>query len=184
MLSKWLQKRKNDRELLEKIKIRQCEQEAEDVKMQVIMDSDVPWMKRITTESYDVNNPPTTSIRERYTWNKAFISLLKERGFSGEDEEIVLAWEIDEEKKKIKTYNAKVREERMNSDDPWIEFLGDEYDEDTQQVNVKLDWNKAFVKVLRENGYSGASDETIINRYLKSLSESLADEISKEKFDV
>ena len=184
MLSKWLQKRKNDRKLLEKIKIRQCEQEAEDVKMQVIMDSDIPWVKRITTESYDINNPPKNTIRERYKWNKAFISSLKQDGYSGEEEEIVLKWEINEEKEKIESYNSKLREERMNSDDPWIEVLGDEYDEETQQVNVKLDWNKAFVKVLRTNGYSGSNDESIINRYLKSLSESLAAEISSEKFDV
>ena len=52
-----------------------------------------------------------------------------------------------------------------------------------KQVN-KHGWNKAFVKVLRANGYSGSNDESIINRYLKSLSESLAAEISSEKYDV
>ena len=183
-IKKYFERRKEHKFLIENIKKQKIVDELENAKMQVIMDSDIPWVKRITTESYDINNPPKNTIRERYKWNKAFISSLKQDGYSGEEEEIVLKWEINEEKKKIESYNSKLREERMNSDDPWIEVLGDEYDEETQQVNVKLDWNKAFVKVLRTNGYSGSNDESIINRYLKSLSESLAAEISSEKYDV
>lgn len=183
MFKKFFENRRKQKELLNELRQNKLNQEVENAKMQVIMDSEVPWMKRITTEAYDVNNPPKTTIRERFMWNNAFISSLKEKGYTGEDEEIVLAWELAEEQRKIQEYTDKIRQERMNSDEPWFEYLGDEYDENSKQVKVKLDWNKAFIKTLRDNGYTGSSDEMIINRYLKTLSEHLADEIASEKFD-
>jgi predicted Ser/Thr protein kinase len=76
--------------------------------------------------------------------------------------------------KKIKnTNNKKVQK----SEEPVVKVV---------QVNVnpenprngffELDWNDEFVNMLKQNGYTGASEEEIVDRWFQSLCKTIGNE--------
>lgn len=148
------------------------------------MESDVPWYKLIG-QPYKLETPPTESVATRYEWNPAFIRQLREQGHVGEtDMQVIENWE-----KKIATErNAKAveldRKIKRESDEPWVEVVSERYDETKKQVEMKLDWNFAFVKMLRENGYSGHSEQEIIDKWFKRISQEIAGNLNGGDFGV
>jgi len=76
---------------------------------------------------------------------------------------------------------------------PWVDIVRSEYkdDEKSDGFTFELDWNDAFVKMLRSEGYNGGTDEAIVEQwfedksldtYLGVLSEQL-DEIGDDPED-
>ena len=59
----------------------------------------------------------------------------------------------------------KVNQERMNSDEPWVEMVGSSVDPE-RGLKVELNWNPAFIKYLREGGVQGTSEEECAQRWL------------------
>ena len=60
------------------------------------------------------------------------------------------------------------------SSEPWIEIVGeatvDEGSINEAAIEMKFEWNDAFITYLKVNGgYSGASDEQIVHKWLRDL---------------
>lgn len=149
----------------------------------ILMDSSVPWCKLIG-EPFDLESKKKHDASERYDYNPAFIKSLHDQGYEGDnDTDLIYNWELDTETKRIQKLIEREREKAKASDEPWIEITGERYNEDTKEVEMNLDWNNAFVKMLRENGYSGHGDSEIVNRWFKSVSDSISADIHKERYD-
>lgn len=147
------------------------------------MESPVPWYELIG-DKYDIEKPPLAPVTERYRWNKAFITYLREELYVGQhDYDVIAAWEKDVEEKRAIRIALIRREEKKKSDEPWVEIATEVYDPDTKQVSITLDWNYAMIKMLRANGYKGNSEQEIIDLYFKRLSEDIAGEIHGTKYD-
>ena len=54
------------------------------------------------------------------------------------------------------------------SAEPWVEVVGEKIDEDGR-IELQLDWNAAFVKYLRLNGFRGATDDVLVQAWLAAL---------------
>lgn len=52
--------------------------------------------------------------------------------------------------------------------EPLVSVVGESIDPEKGLV-LTLDWNDEFIQYLRENGYYGTSDETIIQQWLGNL---------------
>lgn len=157
--------------------------EDEKVSRAIIMESDVPWFK-LSGDEYSLINPPTEPISDRYEYNKAFIKMLRKQGHSGEtDAEVISKWEVREANAKFEAQVKRDRESKITSHEPWIEIVSEKYNKDMKQVAVKLDWNPAFINMLRANGYTGKDEQELVDRWFKSVSESIAMDLHGEKFD-
>lgn len=57
-------------------------------------------------------------------------------------------------------------------DKPWVDVIHSEYKEEhgTDGFSFELDWNDAFVKLLRADGYNGATDEEIVEQWFEDKS--------------
>lgn len=145
------------------------------------MESPIPWYE-LFGASYDIETPPLEPIRERYRWNPAFIKHLRESGITGEhDHEVISAWEHKIERERIKRLIAIEREAKKNSTEPWAEIVSEEFDEDSKQYIIKMDWNDAHIKMLRRNGYAGRDAQEIMDKYLKRLGEEAGMELQTIK---
>lgn len=60
----------------------------------------------------------------------------------------------------------------FDSDSPWIEIVADGYDE-SKGIKIALDWNAGMIKMLKENGLDGSSDEDVIRKYIAFLYEDI-----------
>ncbi|MNC24562.1 hypothetical protein D3C75_726180 [compost metagenome] len=43
------------------------------------------------------------------------------------------------------------------------------YDDDTGQIKIDMDWDEAFVEYLKRNGFNGATEESIVHKYVATL---------------
>lgn len=76
----------------------------------------------------------------------------------------------------------KEEEERLKaSDEPWVTITGNEDKEQPGIIKVEIDWNDAFIKLLRKNGYKGTDDETIIQHYLAVISKRAAGDLADDQ---
>lgn len=149
----------------------------------IIMASDEPWYNLIGAP-YDVENPPTEPIASRYEWNDAFIKSLRNNGFPAETPaEVISAWEKATAIEAAERVAMWSKANKKASNEPWVEIVSEEYDEFTKQVSMTLDWNVAFIKMLRANGYSGSSEQEIVDKWFKRLSETIAAESGAATYD-
>lgn len=174
----WMAQRKQRKlEIESALKIkREAEEEKakQEANMRLIMDSDMPWYK-ITGKPYTIDDPPLEPVSERYVWNKAFVYKLRQEGYKGEtDYEVIGNWEVAVENERVKRITEIDRENKKKSSEPWVEIISENYDEATKQVQINLDWNPAFIKMLRQNGYTGRDEAEIVDKWFKRLSDDIA----------
>lgn len=60
------------------------------------------------------------------------------------------------------------REKMKQGTEPWVEVLG--HQETDQGIQMKLDWNDAFIEELRSAGYHGTSEYDLVMAWLASVS--------------
>jgi hypothetical protein len=54
--------------------------------------------------------------------------------------------------------------------EPWVNIVKMEINPETATAGyVELDWNEHFVKMLSENGYTGRSDEDLVNKWFNDV---------------
>jgi len=68
------------------------------------------------------------------------------------------------------------------SEEPWVDIKGIVEDPE-KGIKIELDWNDAFVKFLRENGYTGTDDETVIQRYVAVLAKQVAGDMAEDQIN-
>lgn len=78
-----------------------------------------------------------------------------------------------------KSYEEYVGKMKMSLN-PWVEVKGIVYDR-KRGIKIELDWNDAFIKHLRDHGYKGADDDTIIQQYIAELAYSIAQDMEERQ---
>lgn len=99
------------------------------------------------------------------------IKLLEEAPKDTPRPEIVVSDGDDEEDEKTKNSNA-----------PWVKIVG-EVTDPTKGIGLELDWNDSFIKFLRTAGYTGASDETVVGKWLVDLYRQISSDIEGNKMN-
>jgi len=69
---------------------------------------------------------------------------------------------------------------KMESEDPWVEIVGDISDEQKGQ-RIELNWNPAFIVYLKKNNITGADEEQIVQKYISLLLQDMVDR-GEERF--
>lgn len=86
-----------------------------------------------------------------------------------EEEEAVEAQKAAEKhQEELAAGAAKIRENMMESDEPWVEMVGTTVDPE-KGIKVELNWNTAFINYLRDGGVPGASEEECAQRWLAMI---------------
>ena len=62
--------------------------------------------------------------------------------------------------------------DRKDSDEPWFEFVGGEVHPE-HGLELRLDWNDAFIEQLKRQGYKGTSDDEIIAQYVANVQKTI-----------
>ena len=89
-----------------------------------------------------------------------------------EAEELAKEKAEEERQAEIKKAAENIIEEKMESDEPWVEMVGASVDPE-KGIRVELNWNPAFIKYLREGGIQGASEEECAQRWLAMISKDI-----------
>lgn len=55
--------------------------------------------------------------------------------------------------------------------EPYVSVLEDHYDPEHGH-KFKLDWNDEFVEYLKTNGYTGSTDEQIVEKWMQDICDS------------
>jgi len=78
---------------------------------------------------------------------------------------------------------ARLEEEQRlkESEEPWIDIKGEEDPKNKGIIKVSIDWNEAFIKLLRANGYKGVDDESVIQHYLAIISKRASDDLAADQ---
>jgi predicted Ser/Thr protein kinase len=76
--------------------------------------------------------------------------------------------------KKLFGYNddqEKLREKMKKSKEPWVDVINVKMQDknDPSTGYFELDWNTAFVEQLVESGYSGRTEEEIVEQWFNDL---------------
>jgi hypothetical protein len=90
----------------------------------------------------------------------------------------------EEEHKRLKNEEAMAiyREEMKKSSEPWVEVVSGDVDP-TNGIQIKLDWNDAFITYLRQNGITGENEDIMVQKWLVGLNMSIVDGKVEEKFE-
>lgn len=166
-------------------KQKECEYNAE-LERIAIQKSDTPHVQYIGEGSLDIINIPDEPAYTRYEYNNAFIKKLKSEGYSGSDELIISEWEKATIADKISKIVERHFKTIKDSTRPWVKMEGiteESYEDNSLQVRAEFDFNKAFVRMLRDNGYTGSSDEIVVYKWFKAVAEIIAVDIHGERFD-
>ena len=60
-------------------------------------------------------------------------------------------------------------EAKKKSDQPWVEIVGEYYDEDQKRMKISFDWNDAFIRLLKQKGYPGENEDDLVQMWLQEI---------------
>lgn len=87
-------------------------------------------------------------------------------------------WFQDRKAKKELTGTDLEKQLATNHEESWVSVVGIEFEADDPTVgNFQLDWNEYFIEFLTENGYSGRTEEDIVNQWMNDLCAGIAQDI-------
>lgn len=161
---------------------------AEEMSLSEKMNSSTPYVENISEQTFDLDNPDDSDPAHiRYRYNDAFVSNLRKTGYVGTEAEIISKWEADTVRASIQKVISDELDRLRNSDKPWVRveaFSANRDDETSSEMRTEFDWNKSFVTLLRQNGYSGSNEDIIVYKWFKAVAEIIAVDIHGEKYDV
>ena len=86
---------------------------------------------------------------------------------------------------KIKNWFDPVQKDKRKATkrgEPWVKVLKIDLDpENPGSGYFELDWNEAFVVQLKQSGYTGATDEDIVNKWFNDLCQGIASEVLEDQ---
>jgi len=100
--------------------------------------------------------------KEQYDYKYA------ELKYKGTKEYIDIALELDKKYEKISEIEYQKKSATLHSE-PWVGVVHSEYTpgEMSDGFSFELDWNIQFIKVLKQEGYSGATEEEIVEQWFE-----------------
>ena len=66
------------------------------------------------------------------------------------------------------------------SKNPWVEIVGEQIDP-AKGIKIELDWNEAFVEHLKRNGYTGSTEEAIVQKWIAHLYQHLIERMKEQQ---
>lgn len=124
--------------------------------------SKVPWCE------YDTVNGQLSNV----AYNSAFIAEVRE---SLKDTLSVGTFKTDQEV--IDLWQAR---RSFEAEQPNLEVVHSGIDEDGK-LQLKLSWNNAFIRMLKQHGFDAEDEDTIIQAYLASIARENADELPPQQ---
>jgi len=122
-------------------------------------------------------------FKSKDTLKSEILEELAEEQRRKEAEEEAIRRAAEERAQELAELEQKAREEAdkalRESDEPWVQWVGI-VEDPVHGIKIELDWNDAFVKYLKENGYTGVDDDQIIQRYIAVISKDLATRMSEQ----
>ena len=114
--------------------------------------------------------------------------------YKGTAEYVDIALELDRKYEKISEIDYQKKSATLN-EEPWVGVVHSEYTpgELSDGFSFELDWNVEFIKLLKHEGYSGATEEEIVEQwfedkateqYLGILGEEMADMAETDDWSV
>lgn len=85
-------------------------------------------------------------------------------------------------RQRIEEYLAEEKQKKMESKEPYIEIIGERVTADGT-VEITLDYNPAFVALLRSKGYTGPTDQSLVDMWLSTISRQIGAEIGQKSFE-
>lgn len=78
--------------------------------------------------------------------------------------------------KEAKEEKQRKKEEERSKEDPHVEIKGMVHDP-KKGIRIELDWNDAFIKHLRDNGFDGPDDDAVVQKYIAILAKQVAEDM-------
>lgn len=73
------------------------------------------------------------------------------------------------------------QESSKESNEPWVNVVNTNFDEgNPKQGFMELEWNKAFIHFLREHGYTGNTDEELVDKWFTDLCKNIGAQLDEE----
>lgn len=63
---------------------------------------------------------------------------------------------------------------------PEVELKGIVFDP-AKGIKIDLDWNEGFVVYLKQHGFTGADDDTIVQKWLAALTKQIAKDMEEDR---
>lgn len=81
----------------------------------------------------------------------------------------------------FKNLFGKGKQAGKDSQEPWVNVVRTTFDENNpKQGYMELEWNAAFIKFLRENGYKGDTDEQVVDTWFTGLCKNIGAQFEEE----
>ena len=82
---------------------------------------------------------------------------------------------------KLKNLFGKKPVNPKESNEPWVNVVNTNFDEGSPtQGFMELEWNAAFIKFLRENGFEGKTDEEVVDQWFTALCKNIGAQLDEE----
>lgn len=65
--------------------------------------------------------------------------------------------------------NDIIVQHKKKSKEPWVNIVGDVWDDNENKFKVALDWNDAFIAMLRKQGITAENESDVVEMWLKGL---------------
>jgi len=100
--------------------------------------------------------------KEQYDYKYAEIK------YKGTKEYVDIALELDRKYEKISEIEYQKKSATLNNE-PWVGVVHSEYTpgQMSDGFSFELDWNTEFIKLLKHEGYSGATEEEIVEQWFE-----------------
>lgn len=73
-------------------------------------------------------------------------------------------------------------ESKRNSPEPWVEVTGESIDP-VKGIEIRLDWNEAFIQYLKENGITAKDEDMAVQKWLALLYQDLIEKFESKILD-
>lgn len=83
-------------------------------------------------------------------------------------------------KKKAKRKLKKVAVPKVEA--PYVEIVGSDVDP-RKGIQISLDWNDAFIDYLRKNGFTGTSEEAVVQLWITHLYKNMTETMAEKKIN-
>ena len=92
--------------------------------------------------------------------------------------------ELNEANTELNAFRVKEQadQDKYTSTEPWVEIKSDTVDP-IHGIQIKLDWNPAFVQYLKDNGITGKDEDSIVQKWLAFLYEDIVGKLEQKVID-
>jgi hypothetical protein len=114
---------------------------------------------------------------------EAAVAIIEEEKRVAKEAEIAEGKRIEELKQAAIRLDEEKQQQLKNSNEPWVKLESIEMDINGN-IAMKLDWNSAFIKYLRDNCNFQGDDDRIVQQYIGAMWREMYDDRNNEALDL